>query len=414
MSEELDKINKSLDAIGESIIGERKAQEELEKRIAKGESGQAEMAEQVKKWEAETNDRLEQKAQLEKMAAAIQRMGNKTEENHEGKNLDRKALNSGFRMMMKSRGVTTNGHTGLPEAEQKALSNAIDPDGGYRVEEFMSAEVERILFDTSPVRALASVTSIGTSSFTKILKDNRMGAAWAGELEGRTAQDTIKIGKIEIPVHELYSYQYVTQQHIEDGGYDVIGETTMDASEEFALTEATAFVTGVGSIDPRGFTTYDQKTTAPSVYARGEVGTIVAAGATAITTDEFVDLRGTMKAGYRGNAYFAYNRATETIVRKLKDGDGNYIWQPVYAMGEPDTLLGQRTVIMEDMADAEANGISVVLADFRKSYQIVDRIGISLLDDPFTGGQYRILKYRKRVGAGLKNWDAIKYLKQGA
>jgi HK97 family phage major capsid protein len=105
---------------------------------------------------------------------------------------------------------------------------------------------------------------------------------------------------------------------------------------------------------------------------------------------------------------------TETYIRKLKDGDGNYLWQPSYQIGEAQTLLGQRVALCEDMPDIAASAISVVLADFRECYQIVDRLGVSLIDDPYTTKGQRNLFFRRRVGGGVCQWDGIKYLQQHA
>jgi HK97 family phage major capsid protein len=296
---------------------------------------------------------------------------------------------------------------------QKALSNAIGQDGGYRVQAFQDPEIEAILYDSSPVRAVASVSSVGTSTYEKILKDTRIGAAWVSELGTRTAQDTSKIAKITIPVHELYSYQYLTHQHLEDAGYDVIGETSRDAAEEFARAEATAFVTGDGVDRPRGFTTYTAKTSNPDVYTRDQVGTKVANTTGTVTTDELIDLKALIKVGYRQNLTWGFNRATEAILRKLKytSGTNEYIWQMSLQAGEPSVLLGVPVAIMEDTPDMSTGNIAVTLADFKRCYKVVDRLGISMLDDPFTGGSYRICRYRYRVGGGLVNFDAIKQIR---
>jgi HK97 family phage major capsid protein len=412
MSEELKQINESIEAIGTSIAGERKAHEEMLKRIEKNESGQAEMAEQVKKWEEQTNALMDQKSELEQMRVAIQRMGDGLGEKLEveGAKVDAKAFEQGLRASLKS-GSINNIHN-LDEAEKKAMSSVIDPDGGYLVESFLDSQAKGIIFDTSPVRSLANVVSIGTNAYECILDDDEMGAAWVGELSSRAATGTAQLGKVSIPVHILHSNIQITDALLEDSSINLMSWSGMKAADKFARSEATAFVSGTGVDRPKGFTTYTAKTSNADVYTRDQVGTKVTAGATTITTDELVELRALLKAPYRGNAYFAYNRATEATSRKLVDGQGNYIWQPVYAAGEPDQLLGQRTVIMEDMPDIATGAISVALADFRQSYTIVDRVGISLLDDPYSNVPYRTLRYRKRVGGGLTGFDSIKFLKQ--
>ena len=415
---DLASINAKIEEIGKSIHDERKAHDEFLKRLEKSESGQAEMKEQVAKWEKQTNELLDQKDQLQKMSAAIKRMGTgATEEKAHEEKEDRKDFNSAIRLMLKGNGVQGASITSLPAAEQKAmqkaLSNAIGQDGGYRVQAFQDPEIEAILYDSSPVRAVASVSVVGTNVYEKILKDTRIGAAWSSELGSRTAQDTSKVAKLSIPVHELYSYQYVTQQHLEDAGYDVMGETSREAAEEFARAEATAFVTGDGVDRPRGFTTYTAKTSNADVYTRDQVGTKVAATTGTVTTDELIDLKALIKVGYRQNLTWGFNRATEAILRKLKytQGTNEYIWQMSLQAGEPSVLLGVPVAIMEDMPDMTTGNIAVTLADFKRCYKIVDRLGISLLDDPYTGGQYRILKFRSRVGGGLVNFDCIKQIR---
>lgn len=217
-----------------------------------------------------------------------------------------------------------------------------------------------------------------------------------------------------IPVREMYSRFKISERLLEDSTWNMESWAQMSVADKLSRTESTAFVVGAGPLQPQGLATATVNTSTPSGYVRGKIGTKTTAGATAITTDELVDVRTNLKAEYRPNAYFAFNRATEGYIRKLKDGQGNYIWQPSYQMGVADSLLGQRVVIMNDMADIATGAISVILADFRSTYLIVDRVGLSVLKDPYTAastGQI-LFHVRKRVGAGIKNWDSMKYLKQ--
>ena len=130
--------------------------------------------------------------------------------------------------------------------------------------------------------------------------------------------------------------------------------------------------------------------------------------------NELIDLAGDLKTPYLANAYYCFNRKTRTYVRKLKDGQGNYLWQPSYQMGTPDELNGQRVVIFDDMPSIATGAKAIGFGDIRKTYRIVDRTGMSVLKDPYTvaaTGQV-LFRIRKRVGAGIQNWDAFKYLKQ--
>lgn len=403
---------KMIEDIGQLIQDERKANDALREKVEKNEGGQAEIKSQLATIESKLNEQLDSKEEMKKLSAAVQRMGASAEEKsvEEGSNFDKKAFEQGLRVALKGGDITRV--SGLGEAEKKAMSSVIDPDGGYTVTPFMDSMFKTRAFDTSPVRSLASVVSIGSNAYECILDDEEMGAAWVGELSSRNATSTAQFGKLSIPVHILHSNIQITDTLLEDSNVNLMSWSGQKAADKFGRSEATAFVTGSGVDRPRGFLSYTEKTSNADVYTRDQVGTKVAAGAAAVTTDELVELRALLKAQYRGNAYFAYNRATEAIVRKLVDGQGNYIWQPVYSAGEPDQLLGQRTVIMEDMPDMTTGEKAIVLADFRESYTIVDRIGIQLLDDPYSNVPFRTLRYKKRIGGGITNFDSLKYLKQ--
>lgn len=407
MSEELKQINDSIKEIGTAWEASKKTQDELDAKIAKNEGGQAEIKAKIEKIDEHLNEALDMKKSLEETAAAVKRMGGSLEEKLEKKGVDvevygnalKKWVKSGFKM------------ESLNEVEQKAMSSQSNPDGGYSIQPFMGG-TENIIFDTSPMRALASVASIGTNEYIGKYDDERSGSRWAGEGDSVATTSTPQIGEFSIKIKKLEAYPETTEELMEDSNFNIASWLQQHVSEDFGLKEATAFVTGAGVVDPRGIMTYTQKTSNADVYTRGQVGTLETAAAGAITTDELVSLRALLKGAYRGNAYFGYNRATEAVIRKLKDGQGNYIWQPNYQAGEADQLLGQRTVILEDMADVGSDALSVVLADFRKSYLIVDRVGISVLEDKFTSLPNTRFYIRKRVGGGVKCFDSIKYLKQ--
>ncbi|MEZ0260280.1 MAG: phage major capsid protein [Alphaproteobacteria bacterium] len=121
-----------------------------------------------------------------------------------------------------------------------------------------------------------------------------------------------------------------------------------------------------------------------------------------------------MKSTYRENACFMMKRATLAEVRKLKDGDNNYLWQPDFQMKQGGTLLGFDVVEAEDMPAITANSLSIAFGDFNKGYQIVDRQGIRILRDSFTAKPYVKFYTTKRVGGDVTNFEAIKLLKFAA
>ena len=417
MSDIIELKNK-IEEAAKALHDERKHYEELKAEQAKGRISEGELKARIEKLEKMTDKIEDQKANLEKLQAAVQRIGNGAEGDAESKGvkLDRKAFNQGLKMMLKTTGIQTSALNSLPEAERKALSNSIMTDGGFRVVAEKDNELTRILYDTSNLRAVARVVSIGSNRYEKVGKDTLAGAVHTSELASKSLQDSATTFMIEIPVHEIYSWQGVTEQHLEDAQYDVMGETMFDAAQAIALGQNTAFITGSGLDRAKGITTYTAKTSSPSVYARGQVGTIVTASATTTTFDELMDVQDTLKTGYLPGASWLMNRATRAIVRKLKysSGTNEYIWELSTQVGVPSNMLGNPVQIMDDMPSMAASQVAIVFGDIRQSYTIVDRVGLSLLDDPYTGGNIRYLKYRARYGGGMTNFDGIKYLKMHA
>jgi HK97 family phage major capsid protein len=105
------------------------------------------------------------------------------------------------------------------------------------------------------------------------------------------------------------------------------------------------------------------------------------------------------------------NRATTAVVRKLKDSDGAYLWQPGLASGQPATLLNYPVASFEDMPDPAADSLSIAVGDMRAAYQIVDRMGIRVLRDPFTAKPFVLLYTTKRTGGDVVNFEALKLVR---
>jgi len=141
-----------------------------------------------------------------------------------------------------------------------------------------------------------------------------------------------------------------------------------------------------------------------------------AAGAFSNTApgDALYDVIGHLKKAYRKNANFVMPRLTVSEVRKVKDGQGRYVWQPGLTLTQPETLLGFPIAEAEDMPSIGANALAIAFGDFREGYTIVDRIGIRVLRDPFTQKPFVLFYTTKRVGGDVTNFDAIKFIKFAA
>lgn len=290
------------------------------------------------------------------------------------------------------------------------LSVGSDADGGYWVSPDTTGRVAELVYESSPIRQISAVQVISTDALEGTLDLDEADFGWVGETESRPETDTPQVGTWRIPVHEQYAEPRATQKLLDDAMIDVEAWLSGKVSNRFARGEAAAFVSGDGVERPRGFLTYTAGTPSATTWDRIQQVNI---GATASTIDDasadkFIDLVFSLKAAYRAGAVFGMTRLTEAEVRKIKDGQGNYLWQPDFTQRTSATLLGFPVVEMADMPEIAADALSVVFGNFREGYQIVDRQGIRVLRDPFTTkGRVKFYSTR-RVGGGVVNFEALK------
>ncbi len=309
-------------------------------------------------------------------------------------------------------------------AIQNAMSVGSDPEGGYFVPATMSSRIIKRIFETSEMRAVASVISIGTDAleYPLDLQDGISGG-WVGETDTRGDTGNPKVGEGRIPVFEQFAQPKVTQKLLDDAVVDIEGWLINKTTDKMVRTENTAFVSGDGVNKPRGFLDYKSAavTTKDATRAWGKLqykatgsaGDFGTSGSPARdNVDGLIDLIYAMKPQYRSGAVWAANRATIAEARKLKDVDGNYLWtMGNIQTGQPSTLLGYGITELEDMPDIASGEFAMAFANFREGYQIVDRQGIRLLRDPYTSKPFVKFYITKRVGGDVVNFDAIKLLK---
>jgi HK97 family phage major capsid protein len=299
----------------------------------------------------------------------------------------------------------------LSDAERKTLSVGQDTAGGYYVYPDLSGRVVQRVYETSPMRAYASVQSISTDALEGYYDNDQVGFGWVAELESRTVTTAPATGKWRIPVHEMFAMPEASQQLLDDAIVPI--ETWLDTkiADRFSRAENTAFVSGNGVDKPRGFLTYANATDLTVGIEQIKSGANGAFAAAPAGGDALIDALYALKAQYRVNAVWFMNRATLALVRKIKDQDGAYMWSPGIAAGQPATLLGYPVASFEDMPAPATSSLSVAVGDMRAAYQIVDRIGIRMLRDPYTAKPKILFYATKRTGGALVNGEAIKLIR---
>jgi HK97 family phage major capsid protein len=295
---------------------------------------------------------------------------------------------------------------GLEHLQTKALSVGSDPDGGYLVTPTMTSKIITAIFETSPMRQVASVETISTDSLEMIEDRNEASAGWTSENTSIAETNSPQIGKHSIPVFGLYAQPKATQKLIDDSAIDIESWLATKIADVFSRRENTAFISGDGVNQPRGILTYAAGT------SWGAIEQINSGTSAVVTADGLINAYYALKEGYSRNATFMMNRASVQAVRLLKEATTNqYLWQPGLAAGSPDTLLGAPVVMASDMPTPAANALAVAVGDFKAAYQIVDRQGIQILRDPFTEKPFVKFYTTKRVGGDVVNYEAIKLLK---
>ncbi|MFG1317762.1 phage major capsid protein [Xanthobacter autotrophicus] len=302
---------------------------------------------------------------------------------------------------------------GLKALEAKALSSAFGDAGGYLVPSETETEIGRRLAVLSPIRALASVRTIGGGTYRKPFMTSGPVSGWAAETAARPQTDSPVLAELAFPAMELYAMPAATQSLLDDAQVNVEEWLATEVDTAFASQEGVAFVTGDGVAKPKGFLAYTK--VAESAWAWDKVGYVAtgAAGAfpAATPADPLLDLVYALKAGYRQNATFVMNRQTQGAVRKLKDENGNYLWAPPAGVGQTASLMGFPVVESEAMPDVAADAYAIAFGDFRRFYLVVDRAGVRVLRDPYSAKPYVLFYTTKRVGGGVQDFDAAKLLK---
>jgi HK97 family phage major capsid protein len=296
---------------------------------------------------------------------------------------------------------------------QASASTLSDPDGGFTVPEEVDAAIDRIQGTLSSMRRLATVRGISTDTYKKLVNQGGATSGWVAEKGSRAETSTPTLAEIAINTKELYAMPYATQTLLDDSRIDIGAWLAEEVSEVFNDAEGDAFINGNGVEKPKGIAAYSM--IANSSYSWGKVGYIAGGHASLLNNlDKLIDLQHALKTSYRNGAAFLMNDSTCQVIRKFKDGDGNYIWRPGLLEGSPETLLGKPIEYDDNIDDIGAGKYPIFYGNFKRAYLIIDRFGTRVLRDPYTAKPYVAFYTTKRVGGGITLYEAIKAFKIAA
>ena len=241
------------------------------------------------------------------------------------------------------------------------LSESTDADGGYLVPEEFEQDIVTGLDAANVIRSIAKV--ITTRNDRKIpISVGHSVATWTAENAAFTESNPT-FGQKEIDAYKLTDLIRISVELLQDTSFPLEQYIANEFARAFGIAEEQAFCVGTGSGQPTGIFT-----------ANGGTVGVTAAANNAITADELINLVYVLKAPYRRNAKFLMNDATISAIRKLKDGNGVYLWQPSLQAGEPDKLLGYDLYTSPYAPTMAAGAYTVAFGDFQ-NYWIGDRAG---------------------------------------
>lgn len=289
----------------------------------------------------------------------------------------------------------------------------VDALGGYAVPFALDRKILSKVRDLNIMRRLCSSQSVSTPETYWNVDLGGTDAGWVGELTDRPNTNVPQLARAGITWGEIYANPKASYRLLDDALFNVEAWYSQKVAETFADYEEEAFLTGNGINKPKGLLDYDYVATADGSRDFGKFQKITS---TTLTADAIIDLYYSLRQVYRGNnTAWLMNPATIQALRKIKDGNQNYIWIDNIANGMVGTLLGRPVYESRFMPDFSTAGNKAILfGDFKKAYTIFDIHGLRIVRDVYTDKTSVQFYTSKRVGNMVQDSCAIKCLARGA
>ena len=289
----------------------------------------------------------------------------------------------------------------------------VDALGGYAVPFALDRKILSKVRDLNVMRRLCSSQSVSTPETYWNVDLGGTDAGWVGELTPRPNTNVPQLARAGITWGEIYANPKASYRLLDDALFNVESWYSQKVAETFADYEEEAFLTGNGTNKPKGLLDYDYVATADGSRDFGTFQKITSA---TLTADTIIDLYYSLRQVYRGNnTAWLMNPSTIQALRKLKDGNQNYIWIDNIANGMVGTLLGRPVYESRFMPDFSTAGNKAILfGDFKKAYTIFDLHGLRIVRDVYTDKTSVQFYTSKRVGNMVQDSCAVKCLVKGA
>jgi HK97 family phage major capsid protein len=307
------------------------------------------------------------------------------------------------------------GATNLNPEELRALEGDDPKVGGFLIPRPLRGQIIEELVQVSPIRAHAApVTITQGDAFEDPRDDGSFSAGWVGERQARPATGTPNFGAVKTDLKEMYAFPQATQRLIDDAGFDLAAYVARKIRERFGKLEGEGFVNGDGGeLQPEG------------ILQNGDVATVNSGSAAALTADGILNLFAAIPTAYAQGIELFMNRSAAFALRKLKDTQGRYLWEPGLPVGglpglqgnavaTPASFAGVPIVETPDLPNVAADAKVAFAGNLREAYRIVDKLDVRITPDPYTNKPYVGWYATRRVGGRVIVPGRIKILKVAA
>lgn len=295
------------------------------------------------------------------------------------------------------------GNAGMTPEIRNALKEGADTDGGYLVPDEFERTLIAALDENNIFRQFARKITTSGDRYIPTL-ETRGTASWIAE-EGKYPESDVKFGQKLLRAHKLATLIKISEELMNDSAFNMSAFIASEFGRRMGRAEEEAFLTGDGSGKPTGILNDSD----------GAQTGVTAASATAVTFDEIFDLFYSLRSPYRNRAVFVMNDDTVKLVRKIKDKNDQYIWQPSVTSGAPDMIMGRGVYTSEFMPKAASGNAAILFGDL-SNYWIADREGYTLkrLNELYAETGQIGFRGSKRLDGRLMLNEAVKKLVMGA
>lgn len=285
---------------------------------------------------------------------------------------------------------------------------------GFYVPPAVQGRVIDKMFETSPMQQHAEVTSLASGNTLEHIVDRAQFTFQLLDEVGDPADsDVASLQVLTIEAFEAITKVPVSRRTIQDAAINTAEYVATKAGDRMGRGFNNLYVNGTGGNQPEGILTTAIATTADDVRAFGTLQNFTTGNATGFDTDtpgKIIDMVVSIKSVFEANAKFFMNKFTIGEVRKLVDGQGNFLWQPDFTKLASSTLVGYPLVRFEDMPSLAASSRSMLFGDMRQAYHVINRLGMMAVTDDVSQDRFVVFKFFQRSGGRPTDSEAMRVM----